>query len=61
MSKAEIALYVELVIAVLFSILSIVNYYTKGVPVQWSYMTSIFVILSSSFLALEKKNKETEN
>lgn len=57
-SNTEIALYVELVVTVLFSILSLIERFTKGTPIPWSTMCIMFCILTCGFTAVEKKKEK---
>ncbi len=56
-SKTTICLYIILVIAIICSVISIIQSFTKNIPVDWSAMTLVYCFLAISFSTIEEKKK----
>ena len=61
MNKTRIFLYVLLVIGLIFEAISIVQSFTKNIPMDWSSAGMIFAVLTVALSCTEKKEKKQEN
>lgn len=58
MKKTTIVLIVILVIAIICEVISLVQSFTKGIPVDWFAFTAVFASLACAFSAIASKNKK---
>lgn len=59
MSKAEIALCVVLVAAIIINVFFAVGFFTNGTPAHWGGMVGVYCVLTFGFQAVKKlRDKE---
>ena len=61
MNKTKIFLYALLVIGLVFEAISIVQSFTKNIPMDWSSAGVFFAVLTVALSSNEKKGKKPEN
>jgi len=58
MNKTKVILYALLVIGLVFEVISIVQSFTKNIPMDWSSAGVFFAVLTVALSSAEKKEKE---
>lgn len=58
MKKTTIVLIVVLVLAIVCEVISIVQSFTKGIPVDWFGFAAVMAALACAFAAIASKNKK---
>ena len=61
MNKTKIFLYALLVIGLIFEAISIVQSFTKNIPMDWASAGIFFAVLTVALDGAEKKEKKQEN
>ena len=61
MNKTRVFLYVLLVVGLIFEAISIVQSFTKNIPMDWSSAGVFFAVLTVALSCTEKKEKKQEN
>jgi len=58
MNKTKVILYALLVIGLVFEVISIIQSFTKNIPMDWSSAGVFFAVLTVALSSAEKKEKE---
>ena len=61
MNKTKVFLYALLVIGLIFETISIVQSFTKNIPMDWASAGVFFAVLTVALDGAEKKEKKQEN
>lgn len=61
MNKTKVFLYALLVIGLIFEVISIVQSFTKNIPMDWASAGVFFAVLTVALDGAEKKEKKQEN
>ena len=61
MNKTRIFLYVLLVIGLIFETISIVQSFTKNIPMDWASAGVFFAVLTVALDSAERKEKKQKN
>ena len=61
MNKTRIFLYALLVIGLIFEAISIVQSFTKNIPMDWASAGMFFAVLTVALSSTENKEKKQEN
>ena len=61
MNKTKFFLYALLVIGLIFEAVSIVQSFTKNIPMDWASAGVFFAVLTVALDGAEKKEKKQEN
>ncbi len=61
MNKTKVFLYALLVIGLIFEAVSIVQSFTKNIPMDWASAGVFFAVLTVALDGAEKKEKKQEN
>jgi len=61
MNKTRVFLYALLVIGLVFEAISIVQSFSKNIPMDWASAGTFFAVLTVALSSTEKKEKKQEN
>ena len=61
MNKTRVFLYVLLVVGLIFEAISIVQSFTKNIPMDWSSAGVFFAVLTVALDSTERREKKQEN